>query len=143
MSAIANITSHISRAVYLQEEEDYAKFLIYEFENGLSKGVEHGTTLRAYLSKRLVCAPMRITKKFSGKKVGTMVFVQKLVPQHLHDSYMEKNAELEKRFVAAILIETSKVSICLVVLYLNVSCFLTSFQLIERTKGCHGEAKEK
>ncbi len=49
-----------------QEEEEYAKFLVEEFEAGLSPNLEHGTTLRAYLSKKLFCSPMRISKKFTG-----------------------------------------------------------------------------
>jgi len=54
-----------SHATY-QEEEEYAKFLVEEFESGLSSDLEHGSSLRAYLSKKLYCSPMRISKKFSG-----------------------------------------------------------------------------
>jgi len=51
---------------WLPEEEEYAKFLVEEFESGLSSDLEHGSSLRAYLSKKLYCSPMRISKKFSG-----------------------------------------------------------------------------
>ena len=33
-----------------------------------------GTTLRAFLSRRLHCAPMRITKKFAGATLGKSIF---------------------------------------------------------------------
>lgn len=51
---------------YVQEEEEYADFLMDEFDAGMSLNVEQGSTLRAYLSRRLFCSPMRISKKFAG-----------------------------------------------------------------------------
>lgn len=50
----------------LQEEVDYAKFLNHEFILGLSQ-INGGVTKRAYLSGKLVCTKMRISKKFKGK----------------------------------------------------------------------------
>jgi hypothetical protein len=48
------------------EEEVYTQRLIVHFEGGLLR-LEEGTTLRSFLSERLHCDPMRITKKFQGE----------------------------------------------------------------------------
>jgi hypothetical protein len=53
-----------------EEEIMFAKHLIAAFENGNLKDCEDGSTLRAYLSKKLNCSPMRISKKFAGKCIG-------------------------------------------------------------------------
>lgn len=55
-----------SHIFHLQEEEDYATFLGNEFFLGLSE-INEGTTKRAFLSSKLVCTKMRISKKFKGK----------------------------------------------------------------------------
>ena len=52
------------------EEERYATELILAFESGTLDDCEEGTTLRSYLSKKLNCAPMRISKKFAGTCIG-------------------------------------------------------------------------
>ena len=52
------------------EEEHFAKKLIDQFEAGTLTDCQAGTTLRCYLSKRLNCDPMRISKKFAGKSIG-------------------------------------------------------------------------
>ena len=52
------------------EEESFAKQLIVNFETGLLKDCSDGCTLRAYLAKKLNCAPMRISKKFAGQCIG-------------------------------------------------------------------------
>ena len=41
--------------------------MISDFEAGLLP-LENGATLRAFLSKKLNCDPMRISKKFAGAK---------------------------------------------------------------------------
>mmetsp|Transcript_2404 Transcript_2404/g.4461 ORF Transcript_2404/g.4461 Transcript_2404/m.4461 type:complete len:681 (+) Transcript_2404:70-2112(+) len=55
-------------------EEDYSARLIQLFELGVLDNVENGTTLRSFLSSRLNCAPMRISKKYAGKAIGKHVF---------------------------------------------------------------------
>lgn len=61
----------ISRAgKWSTEEESFAKKLIIQFESGTAKDCEEGCTLRAYLARRLNCAPMRVSKKFAGKCIG-------------------------------------------------------------------------
>jgi hypothetical protein len=54
------------RGKWTREEDRYAEFLIQEFELGSLEGCENGCTLRAFLSRKLHCAPMRISKKFAG-----------------------------------------------------------------------------
>ena len=61
----------------LQEEERFANLLIEEFEKGTLHDCENGCTLRAYLSRKLHCAPMRISKKFAGKSIGKHVFLSR------------------------------------------------------------------
>ena len=68
---------------WLPEEEEYADALIQLFEQGHLTDCENGTTLRAYLSGKLHCAPMRISKKYAGTGIGKLVFLSKahlLVP---------------------------------------------------------------
>jgi hypothetical protein len=62
---------------WIKEEELYADGLIEQFEGGVAPDCPSGVTLRAYLSKKLHCAPMRISKKYAGKGIGKMVFVSK------------------------------------------------------------------
>lgn len=56
------------------EEERFAYLLINKFENGMLDDCEEGTTLRSYLAKTLRCAPMRVSKKFAGKCVGSKAY---------------------------------------------------------------------
>lgn len=62
---------------WIKEEEEYAEALIQLFEKGLVDDADNGLTLRAYLSRKLHCAPMRISKKFAGKGIGKTVFLGK------------------------------------------------------------------
>lgn len=55
------------------EEERFAKKLIEDFQSGILKDCEEGCTLRAYLARKLNCAPMRISKKFAGKCIGKVI----------------------------------------------------------------------
>lgn len=57
----------VRRGKWTLEEQAYADRLIRDFEAGLLP-LENGATLRAYLSKKLNCDPMRISKKFAGAK---------------------------------------------------------------------------
>lgn len=52
------------------EEETFAKKLIIDFEAGNLADCADGCTLRAYLSRKLNCAPMRISKKYAGQCIG-------------------------------------------------------------------------
>ena len=91
------------------EEEHYAKILIGLFEEGRVDEFEdndqsnsdkntqekrppkfkitNGMTLRAFLSRKLFCSPMRISKKFAGKGIGKLVYMSQspgAYQQHLH-----------------------------------------------------------
>jgi hypothetical protein len=57
-----------------RDEERFANQLVLEFENGTLQDCADGMTLRAYLSKKLNCAPMRISKKFAGRCIGKLIF---------------------------------------------------------------------
>mmetsp|Transcript_22133 Transcript_22133/g.32687 ORF Transcript_22133/g.32687 Transcript_22133/m.32687 type:complete len:755 (-) Transcript_22133:498-2762(-) len=67
----------LRRGKWTQEEEAYAELLIQEFEKGTVVGCENGCTLRSFLSKKLHCAPMRISKKYAGKSIGKHVFLSR------------------------------------------------------------------
>lgn len=55
------------------EEERFANKLIVKFELGTLIDCPEGSTLRSYLSKKLNCAPMRISKKFAGQCIGKVI----------------------------------------------------------------------
>ena len=61
---------------WTREEEEYAELLIDLFEKG-HINEKNGCTLRSFLSRKLHCAPMRISKKYAGKGIGKMVFLSK------------------------------------------------------------------
>lgn len=91
-------TIHRRSGKWTIEEELYANILIQLFEEGRVDKFEHtndgdsnndnseeemqaptfkitnGMTLRAYLSRKLFCSPMRISKKFAGKGIGKLVY---------------------------------------------------------------------
>ena len=59
---------------WTKDEESYTKKLIQDFkEGGLSDCIE-GTTLRGYLSVKLGCDPMRISKKLAGLRMGKVFY---------------------------------------------------------------------
>jgi len=64
----------LRRGKWTQEEEEYANAVMREFNSGFLDA-QAGTTLRIYLSEKLQCDPMRITKKFTGNdSIGKRVF---------------------------------------------------------------------
>lgn len=66
--------SHLRRGKWTVEEETYVARVIRDFNNGFLDAPA-GTTLRTYLSDKLNCDPMRITKKFTGDScIGKRVF---------------------------------------------------------------------
>lgn len=58
------------------DEENFANQLVKDFERGFLDDCEEGITLRSYLARRLNCAPMRISKKFSGRCIGKLSYVK-------------------------------------------------------------------
>lgn len=64
----------LRKGKWTNEEEKYANKIISYFNKGLL-GIACGTTLRSYLSEKLNCDPMRITKKFAGAScIGKQVY---------------------------------------------------------------------
>lgn len=62
------------RGKWLKEEEMFANKVIADFRDGIMP-LKEGTTLRVYLSTRLMCDPMRISKKYAGKyQVGKQMY---------------------------------------------------------------------
>lgn len=67
----------LRRGKWTQEEEAFANALIEGFEKGTIQDCGNGCTLRAFLSRKLHCAPMRISKKYAGKSIGKHVFLSR------------------------------------------------------------------
>lgn len=66
--------SGLRRGKWTAEEEAYVARVIQDFNSGYLDAPA-GTTLRTYLSEKLKCDPMRITKKFTGEAcIGKRVF---------------------------------------------------------------------
>jgi len=59
-------SSSLRRGKWTLEEEAYVARVIKDFNSGYLDAPA-GTTLRTYLSEKLHCDPMRITKKFTGE----------------------------------------------------------------------------
>lgn len=62
------------------EEERFAQKLIAEFNAGTLTDCPERSTLRSYLSRRLNCTPMRISKKFAGQCIGKVKIFNELFP---------------------------------------------------------------
>lgn len=82
--------ANLRRGKWTPEEEAYARAVICDFNSGYLDA-PIGTTLRAYLSGKLECDPMRITKKFTkDDSIGKKVF--RPAPQH--DAKVAKEVEI-------------------------------------------------
>jgi len=91
----------LRRGKWMPDEERYAKSLIDAFEKGIINGCENGCTLRAYLSRKLHCQPMRISKKYAGKSIGKQVYMSRLNALPPASKIpVEVNQELEKLALA-------------------------------------------
>ena len=98
---------------YLQHEVEYAHFLIEEFDAGLSHGLKDGHTKRSYLSDRLICAPMRVSKKFPGRSIGKTNFSASDETNSLEtllERYKRRHFALRIKFLRKILLAELKVS---------------------------------
>ena len=64
----------LRKGKWTAEEEAYSNKIISLFNKGLLP-IAAGTTLRSFLSDKLQCDPMRITKKYSGAScIGKQIF---------------------------------------------------------------------
>jgi hypothetical protein len=89
---------------WLPAEENYALLLVATFERGMvADCVDGTTTLRTYLSQKLHCAPMRISKKFAGRGIGKLVYSSKLSPgeQQKSQELLERLRIAEQLFLQA------------------------------------------
>lgn len=81
----------LRRGKWFPEEETYALAAIRDFNSGYLDA-QPGTTLRTYLSEKLQCDPMRITKKFTGDaSIGKKIFHPAVtgvpkIPKDIEDS---------------------------------------------------------
>lgn len=95
------ISAPVRKGKWTLEEETYANKIIYYFNQG-QLNIPPGSTLRCYLSEKLNCDPMRITKKFAGAScIGKQVFLPCDVSNQSADairSAEEDLARLEKLF---------------------------------------------
>ena len=94
----------LRKGKWTQEEELFTAAVIREFERGML-ACPAGTTLRSYLSEKLHCDPMRITKKFAGDaSIGKRVFTPCKQTPELQEEARRVRAELrdmERRFARA------------------------------------------
>jgi len=87
----------LRRGKWTQEEERFANALIEEFEKGAIQDCENGCTLRAFLSRKLHCAPMRISKKYAGKSIGKHVFLSRnSASSHSHQPMQHNTPKLRR-----------------------------------------------
>jgi hypothetical protein len=94
--------SHACQTTFFQvEEEEYTSRIIHYFNNGLLT-LPEGATLRSYLSDKLNCDPMRVTKKYAGAScLGRRVYHFHNRPQPTVAQIQFAKAELdllEQRF---------------------------------------------
>lgn len=94
----------VRRGKWTSEEQAYADRLIRDFEAGILP-LENGATLRAFLSKKLNCDPMRISKKFAGARcLGKQIFLKRTT-EALDDTTKrddESLKQLEENFLRSI-----------------------------------------
>eukprot|EP00903_Cladosiphon_okamuranus_P013837 g12876.t1 len=95
---------------WIIEEEDFARACIDAFNSGLLSQVEEGTTLRAFLSERLQCQPMRVTKKLHGSKgMGKRLYVRaKDSTPALMEAAARELEALEARFAKKLLARSNE-----------------------------------
>merc|ERR1719352_871414 len=88
----------LRRGNWTTEEQAFSEVLIQYFLAGVVPDCADGTTLRAFLSNRLHCAPMRITKKFAGATLGKSIFYR---TGYLDEPELWRLRRLESLFVRA------------------------------------------
>lgn len=83
------------------QETAFADRLIQHFEAGLLP-LENGATLRAFLSKKLNCDPMRISKKFAGARcLGKQIFLKRAPDAPLDEHQVHTSAGLRASHIPA------------------------------------------
>ncbi|KAL7426754.1 hypothetical protein ACHAXM_000573 [Skeletonema potamos] len=102
--------------LFFQSEVEYAKFLIEEFDSGLTKDLKTGHTKRSFLSEKLMCAPMRVSKKFPGPSIGKATFSRASIgedgnplPKKVFEGYEIRHNALRIKFLRKILSSELKI----------------------------------
>eukprot|EP00633_Aureoumbra_lagunensis_P008728 CAMPEP_0197310992 /NCGR_PEP_ID=MMETSP0891-20130614/9519_1 /TAXON_ID=44058 ORGANISM="Aureoumbra lagunensis, Strain CCMP1510" /NCGR_SAMPLE_ID=MMETSP0891 /ASSEMBLY_ACC=CAM_ASM_000534 /LENGTH=455 /DNA_ID=CAMNT_0042796895 /DNA_START=113 /DNA_END=1480 /DNA_ORIENTATION=+ len=90
----------LRRGKWTQQEQLYSEACIQWFLQGIVPLCENGSTLRAFLSTKLHCAPMRFTKKFAGAALGKSIFTRR---GHLLQDKKEAFEQLEIAFLHEVL----------------------------------------
>jgi hypothetical protein len=91
------------RGKWSTEEEAFAARLIADFDAGLLPSLEDGATLRAFLSKKLNCSAMRISKKFAGDKcLGKQIYLRRPADDPAAAAEAQELAALEHAFLASV-----------------------------------------
>lgn len=94
----------LRRGKWTSAESHFAMMMIDLFMAGIMPSISNGTTLRAFLARRLGCAPMRITKKFSHSTthgIGKCVFKRRTEPtQRQEEELAAADAEFRKSILA-------------------------------------------
>ena len=84
----------LRKGCWSAEEEAYVQVLMENFLGG-SLRIETGTTLRTFLSRKLNCNPMRISKKYAANsKIGKICYA----PQEVPESKLEDTEEILKYY---------------------------------------------
>lgn len=92
------LTGAVRKGKWTTEEEVYTLRIIQDFGKGYLP-LPAGTTLRSYLSEKLNCDPMRITKKFAGAAcIGKRIFMPN-PDKALCAASAKELAEMETRFL--------------------------------------------
>jgi hypothetical protein len=78
---------------WTHEEERFADSLIVRFEEGTLTDCPEGCTLRTYLTWKLHCMPMRVSKKYGAMHIGKHVFVKRTVDMPVNDDFALKTLE--------------------------------------------------
>eukprot|EP00985_Skeletonema_marinoi_P014079 scaffold7066_cov169-Skeletonema_marinoi.AAC.4 len=106
----------LRKSRWTKNEVEYAQFLIEEFDSGFSKDLKTGHTKRSYLSEKLICAPMRVSKKFPGKSIGKTNFSRTSkgpdgisLPSVVLERYELRHQALRIKFLRKILVAELKI----------------------------------
>lgn len=94
-------SSNYRKGKWTAEEENYTNKIISMFNRGRLQ-IPPGTTLRSYLSDKLNCDPMRITKKFAGAtSIGKVVYQ----PSEATDRQLDQEESDELRRLELLFLE--------------------------------------
>jgi hypothetical protein len=125
---------------WLEEEEKYAELLISLFDQSQLSDCSHNMTLRAYMSQKLHCAPMRISKKYAGKGIGKLVYNAKSRAANMsvqqREAIVQRLKEAEDKFTRAAVMCVDQVCTFLCSAVQCIALFLCSVEMSMSTYMC-------